>query len=171
MTRAFASNTVNYGGRVLILFLLFLLALYQFSSTGFTGFAAVCMIPAVLIFVFLAIKHQNALFWYIFTMNYFVMGLQRYGYIPVPVTAVTVLPQLLLLMAIVIIPREGKNKTVTPMLLGILLWTGYLFLQLFNETCGLPVSVSNWLTNMNFYAFYFPLYLFRTQMGHPEDTS
>lgn len=157
MTGAFTSYTRNNGGRVLILFLLFLLALYQFSSVGFTGFAVVCLLPLVAIFLFLAIKHQNALFWYIFTINYFVMGLQRYGYIPVPVTAVTVLPQLLLLMATIIIPQEGKNKMATPMLLGILLWTGYLFLQLFNETCGLPVSVSNWLTNMNFYAFYFIL--------------
>ncbi len=157
MIKALASNTMNHGGRVLILFLLFLLALYQFSSTGFTGFAAVCLIPAVIIFVFLAVKHQNALFWYIFTANYFVMGLQRYGYIPpsVPITAVTVLPQLLLLMAILINPRPGKNKMGTPMLLAILLWTAYLVLQLFNETCGLPISVGNWLTNMNFYSFYF----------------
>lgn len=157
MTGAFTSYTRNHGGRVIVLFLLFLLALYQFSSTGLTGFAAVCMIPAVLIFLYLAFKHQNALFWYIFTMNYFVMGLQRYGYIPVPVTVVTVLPQLLLLIAILIFPRNGKNNMGTPMLLGIILWTGYLVLQLFNQTCGLPISVGDWLANMNFFAFYFIL--------------
>ena len=71
------------------------------------------------------------------------------------ITAVTVLPQLLLLMAILINPRPGKNRMGTPMLLAILLWTAYLVLQLFNETCGLPISVGNWLTNMNFYSFYF----------------
>lgn len=86
------------------------------------------------------------------------MGLQRYGYIPVPVTIVTVLPQLLLLMAIIILPRENKGEKLgTPMFWGIILWTGYLLLQLFNDTCGLPISVSNWLTNLNFYAFYFIL--------------
>ena len=113
------------------------------------------MIPAVAIFLFLAFKHQNALFWYIFTMNFFVMGLQRYGYIPLPVTVVCVLPQLLLLMSLIILQRPKKSSLMTPMLLGIIIWFFYLVLQVFNRTCGLPVSVKDWLTNMNFYAFYF----------------
>ena len=158
MIGAFRSDTGNKGGRVIILFLLFLFALYQLSTSGITGFAAVCLLPLLGIFLYLAIKHQNALFWFIFTMNYFVMGLQRYGYIPVPITVVTVLPQLLLLISLLVLPREKEGgKLGTPMLLGIILWTGYLVLQLFNDTCGLPISVANWLTNMNFYAFYFIL--------------
>ena len=154
MTGALA-YTQNHGGRVIVLFLLFLLALYQLSTLGLTAFAAVCLIPAVLIFLFLAVKHQNALFWYIFTINYFVMGLQRYGYIPVPITVVAVLPQMLLLMSLLIIQRPSKNSMLNPMLLGIIIWTFYLTLQIFNRTCGLPLSVGDWLMNMNFYAFYF----------------
>lgn len=158
MTGAFASNTRNRGGRVIVLFLLFLLALYQLSTSGIAGFAAVCLLPLLGIFLFLAIKHQNALFWFIFTMNYFVMGLQRYGYIPIPVTLVTIFPQFLLLISLLIIPRKDEGgKLGTPMLLGIVLWTGYLILQLFNETCGLPISLASWLTNLNFFAFYFIL--------------
>ena len=158
MKGAFSSYANNIGGgRVIVLFLLFLLALYLLATSGLTAFAAVCMIPAVALFVFLAIKHQNALFWYIFTINYFVMGLQRYGYIPIQITIVTVLPQLLLIMAIIIIPRKGKNTMGTPMLLAILLWTLYLIIQVFNQTCGLPVSIGDWLTNLNFFAFYFIL--------------
>ena len=155
MTRAFTSYTRDHGGRVIILFLLFLLALYQLSTSGITGFAAVCMIPAVVIFVFLAIKHQDALFWYIFAMNYFVMGLERYGYIPVPITIVTLLPQLLLVMSFLIIPRPSKNSMSNPMLLAFIIWTIYLVLQVFNRTCDLPVNVGKWLTNINFFAFYF----------------
>lgn len=157
MTKSYAISGNNIGGRVFVLFLLFLVALYQFYSMGLTGFAAICMLPAIVIFVVLAIKHHNALFWYIFSMNYFVMGLQRYGFVPVPVTVVMVLPQLLLLIAIIIIPRKKGNTLATPMLLAILLWTFYLVIQVFNETCGLPVSIGDWLTNMNFYAFYFIL--------------
>lgn len=157
MIKAFASYTENnHGGRVIVLFLLFLLALYNFYIMGITGFALVCMIPAGLIFLGLATKHQEALFWFIFTMNYFVMGLQRYGYIPFPITAVTLAPQLLLLMSFIIVPRpESKNTMFTPMLLGLLLWTSYLTTQLFNQTCGLPISIPNWLQNMNFFSFYF----------------
>ena len=157
MKGAFTTYANNIGGRVIVLFLLFLLALYLLATSGLTAFAAVCMIPAVALFVFLALKHQNALFWYIFAINYFVMGLQRYGYIPVQVTIVTVLPQLLLIMAITILPKVSKNTLGSPMLLAILLWTFYLVTQVFNETCGLPVSIGDWLTNLNFYAFYFIL--------------
>ena len=157
MKGAFTSYTNNIGGRVIVLFLLFLLALYLLATSGLTAFAAVCMIPAIALFIFLAIKHQNALFWYIFTINYFVMGLQRYGFIPIQVTMVTVLPQLLLMMAIIIMPRKGNNTLATPMLLVILLWTFYLIIQVFNDTVGIPVSIGDWLTNLNFYAFYFIL--------------
>ena len=155
MTGTLTSYTQNHGGRVIVLFLLFLLALYQFYSFGFTAFAAVCLIPLIAIFLFLAIKHQNALFWYIFTMNYFVMGLQRYGYIPLPITVVAVLPQILLLMSLIVIQRPSKISMMNPMLLAIILWTFYLILQVFNDTCGLPLSIGDWLMNMNFYAFYF----------------
>lgn len=157
MTKTYATSGNHIGGRVIVLFLLFLFALYLLVTGGLTVYAAICMIPAVILFLFLAFKHQNALFWYIFSMNYFVMGLQRYGYIPVPVTVVAVLPQLLLLMAIIIIPKKAKNTLATPMLLAIMLWTLYLIIQIFNETCGLPVSISDWLTNMNFFSFYFIL--------------
>ena len=153
----YTSYERNYGGRVIVLFLLFLFALYMFTSAGITAFAAVCLVPAIAIFIFLAFKHQNALFWYIFTINYIVMGLSRYGYIPIQVTIITVLPQLLLIMAIVILPNKSKNSLGTPMLLAILIWAFYLIIQVFNHTCGLPVSIGDWLTNLNFFAFYFIL--------------
>ena len=157
MTKTYATSTNHIGGRVILLFLLFLLALYQFNKMGVMGLTAICLLPAVTIFVFLALKHQNALFWYVFFMNYFVMGLQRYGYIPLQVTIVTVLPQVLLIIALIIHPRKSKNSLGTPMLFAILLWTTYLIIQVFNETCGLPLSIPNWLTNLNFFSFYFIL--------------
>ena len=157
MIKSFTSYNSNIRGRVIVLFLLFLLAIYLLATSGLTTFAAVCMIPAIALFLFLSFKHTNALFWYIFAINYFVMGLQRYEYIPVPVTVVTVLPQLLLVMTIIINPRGSKNTLATPMLLAIFLWTFYLVIQVFNETCGLPVSIGDWIMNLNFYAFYFIL--------------
>ncbi|SDO29079.1 O-antigen ligase like membrane protein [Prevotella communis] len=157
MTKTYATSTNHIEGKVIVLFLLFLLALYLFHSVGLTGFAAICVLPAIVLFVFLALKHQNSLFWYVFFMNYFVMGLQRYGYIPLQVTIVTVLPQVLLIIAFIIHPRKCKNTLWTPMLFAILLWTTYLIIQVFNETCGLPLSIPNWLTNLNFYSFYFIL--------------
>jgi len=157
MIKTFASyKKSGFGGRAIVLFLLFLLSLYNFKIMGITGMALICMIPAGLAFLGLSLKRQNTLFWFVFTMNYFVMGLQRYGYIPVPVTVVTLGPQLLLLISFVVTSSKNqKNSLFTPMLLGIIIWTLYLVLQLFNHTCGLPTSVPHWLQNMNFFSFYF----------------
>ena len=155
MAKAITSYAENHGGRVVLLFLLFLLAIYNFSVMGITGFALVCMIPVGLLGLALAIKYQEALFWCIFFMNYFVMGLSRYGYIPVPVTMVTLAPQLILLLSFLMIPRQKKNSMLTIMMLAIIIWTLYLALQVFNHTCSLPINIGTWLQNMNFYAFYF----------------
>lgn len=157
MNKTYATSGNHIEGRVIILFLLFLFALYTLTTSGMVVYTAICIIPAIVIFIFLALKHQNALFWYIFSMNYFIMGLVRYGYIPIQVTVVTVLPQVLLILALIIHPRKGKNSLGTPMLLAILIWTSYLIIQVFNETCGLPVSIADWLTNLNFFALYFIL--------------
>ena len=157
MNKTYATSGNHIEGRVIVLFLLFLFALYTLTTSGIVVYTAICVIPAIAIFIFLALKHQNALFWYIFSMNYFVMGLVRYGYIPIQVTVVTVLPQVLLILALIIHPKKGKNSLGTPMLFAILIWASYLIIQVFNETCGLPVSIGDWLTNLNFFAFYFIL--------------
>ena len=157
MNKTYATSGNHIEGRVIVLFLLFLFALYTLTTSGIVVYTAICVIPAIAIFIFLALKHQNALFWYIFSMNYFVMGLVRYGYIPIKVTVVTVLPQVLLILALIIHPKKGKNSLGTPMLFAILIWASYLIIQVFNETCGLPVSIGDWLTNLNFFAFYFIL--------------
>lgn len=157
MNKTYATSGNHIEGRVIVLFLLFLFALYTLTTSGIVTYTAICLIPAIVIFIFLALKHQNALFWYIFSMNYFIMGLVRYGYIPIQVTVVTVLPQVLLILALIIHPRKGNNSLGTPMLLAIIIWTSYLIIQVFNETCGLPVSIADWLTNLNFFALYFIL--------------
>lgn len=171
MTKTFATSGNHIGGRVIVLFLLFLFSMYLLYTSGITFLAAICMIPIAACFIFLALKHQNALFWYIYAINYFVMGLQRYGYITIQVTIVTVLPQLLLIIAIIIHPRKSNNSLGTLMLFAIILWTFYLIIQVFNQTCGLPVSIGDWLTNLNFFSFYFILsyIIFSKIVNTPEN--
>ena len=131
MTKTYTTSGNHLEGRVIVLFLLFLFALYLLTKSGFVAYTAICIIPAIAVFIFLALKHQNALFWYIFSINYFVMGLSRYGYIPIQVTIVTILPQVLLILALIIHPRKGKNSLGTPMLFAILIWALYLIIQVF----------------------------------------
>ena len=58
------------GGRVSILFLLFLLALYQLTTSGLPAFAIICFIPVIVITVILSFRHGMFLFWLLFAINY-----------------------------------------------------------------------------------------------------
>ena len=62
----------NNGGRVLLLFLLFLLALYQLMHSGFPGFAVVCLIPALVLAIYCAFKWRMLTFWILILVNYFI---------------------------------------------------------------------------------------------------
>jgi hypothetical protein len=149
------------GGRVSILFLLFLLAIYEYYAMGVVGYALVCLIPAMIIGIILAYKHTGTFFWVIFTINYFIMGIARYVNIPIQLSAITLGPQLALLMVMIFNPNRTKGTHYgTPMLIVLLIWTFYLFSQAFNDTCMLPFSMSDWLLNMTFYSFYFLLAYF-----------
>jgi multidrug efflux pump subunit AcrB len=48
MTNNYITYSRENGGRVLLLFLLFLLAIYQFITAGFNSFAIVCIIPLLI---------------------------------------------------------------------------------------------------------------------------
>ena len=153
---AFKTYAQDNGGRIIVFFLLFLLALFEFHSMGIVGYALICMIPVMILGFMVAYRHPMALFWFIFTVNYFIMGLARYVSIPVPITVITLGPQMLLIMVLIINPKHTPDtQYATPMLLALFLWTFYLFTQAFNDTCMLPFSLSAWLMNMNFFSFYF----------------
>ena len=159
------------GGRVILLFLLFLISLYEFHSMGIMGMALVCMIPVMIVGLYLSFQYKMLLFWYIFVMNYIVMALYRYYSIPVPVTALTIMPQILLLMVCIFDIREFYNaKYGNLMLLALGIWTFYIILQIFNETCNLPLSLSAWGMNFMFYSFLFlsAYFLITTLIRTPE---
>ena len=59
-------------GRVLLLFLLFLLAMYEFVTAGFSAFAIVCLLPFVILFVYLAFSWRMFTFWTLIVVNYFI---------------------------------------------------------------------------------------------------
>ena len=126
LSQRFADYKSQAGGRVLLLFLLFLLALYEFYSMGITGYALVCIIPLVIAFIIFSFRHKMVVFWYIFIINYTIMGLTRYYPIPIPITVLTIMPQLFLL-------------------------------QIFNETCMLPISFNAWSMNFTFFSLLFIL--------------
>lgn len=149
------------GGRVLVLFLLFLIALYELYSMGISGMAFVCIIPLLIVGIYIFFQYKMAVFWFLFIMNYTIMGIDRYINIPVPKTTLTLLPEIMLLMVCVFDIRFKSNaKHANLMLLALFLWAFYIFLQLFNQTCQLPISIGDWLRNFLFYGLTFLIVYF-----------
>ena len=153
MLKDYTTYAQRNGGRVLILFLLFLLSIYEFYTMGIVGMALICVIPLLIFGLYLIFKFKMPFFWCLFIFNYVIMGLYRYFSIPLPVTAFTIVPQILLLMTCIIDVREETNaKYANLMLLALVIWAFYLILQIFNRTCLLPISMSTWMMNFLFYS-------------------
>ena len=81
MARVYSNRLSEYthenGGRVLLLFLLFLISLYSLKTSGINGMAMACSIPTVILFVYLAFKYKMLTFWALFSINYLVMFLLK----------------------------------------------------------------------------------------------
>lgn len=172
MTNSFASYSRENGGRVIILFLLFCLAIYEFYSMGIVGLALICIIPILILGIYLTFKFKMQFFWTLFVLNYLIMGLYRYVSIPLPVTAFTIFPQILLLMACIIDIRYYNNaKYGNLMLLAITIWAIYILLQIINRTCLLPISMSTWFMNFLYYvlALYIIYFIVTMMIGTPDN--
>ena len=70
MTEAFRTYSHEHGGRVILLFLLFLLAIYNLAISGFSNFAIICSIPLILLSAYLAFKWPYIVFWSLIIINY-----------------------------------------------------------------------------------------------------
>ena len=155
----------------MLLFLLFFLALYEFYAMGITGMALICMIPVAIAGLYFAFQFKMAIFWFIFIINYIIMGVNRYYSIPIPLTTLTIMPQILLLTVCLFDIRQKTNaRYINLMFLALFVWILYIFLQLFNETCLLPISVSDWSRNLLFYGllFLFSYFIITIMLRKPE---
>ena len=128
---------------------------------GITGYALVCMIPLTLVFIIFSFRYKMAVFWYIFIINYTIMGLTRYYSVTIPITALTIMPQIFLLMVCIWDIRTHTNaKYGNIMFFAIIIWSVYIVLQIFNETCMLPISLNAWGMNFTFFSLLFILAYF-----------
>ena len=63
--------THENGGKVLLLFLLFLLSIYELLHSGFNIFATICISPILIIAVYALFRWRMAAFWALIIVNYF----------------------------------------------------------------------------------------------------
>lgn len=174
MTKGFRTYAHEHGGRVSLLFLLFLLAIYNFISSGFNTFAIVCSIPLIIICVYIAFKWQHIVFWSLIFVNYFLPFLNKNEWLPygIPLSIYNELLEIALIAIVLIDIRKDHHwgRTMNLMTFATFLWTIICFLELFNNTCRLGINVSAWFTGFRLMAlqlFYF-IIIFSLYINKPE---
>jgi len=149
---AFKTYTEEHGGRVLLLFLLFLLALYELATAGFTAFAIVCALPLFALFLFLPFHSRLYLFWFLFCVNY-LLHLKDLS-LPFPMSLPNEMLELALIgFAILDVKNTHFDRLGNPMLIALIVWCGFCTLEVLNDTCGLGINIGAWYTGARMMAF------------------
>lgn len=157
MTGIVKSYAHEHGGRVGILFLLFLLAIYNFIIAGFNTFAIVCVVPLIIACIYSAFRWHHLLFWSLFIFNYFVQFLNKNEWLPsgVPISLYNELLELLLIAIALIDIRKDHHfgRSMNLMMFAVSVWTILIVLEVFNNTCGLGINVAGWFSAARLMAF------------------
>ena len=162
------------GGRVILLFLLFLLALYEFANAGFTAFAIACISPLLVIGVYILFKWRMTAFWALIFVNYFVQmkdsPIPSGGGIPMSIWDEG-LELILIAISILDARQESRfGRSVNLMLFAILIWCGLCTLELLNDTCDMGIDVAAWFTSFRLYALHLVwiILVFSIYISSPE---
>lgn len=156
MTGIVRSYAHEHGGRVGLLFLLFLLAIYSFINSGLNTFAIVCLIPAIIGLIYFAFKWNLFLFWCLILVNYFIQFINKNGWLPsgLPLSLPNELLEISIIAVMLIDIRKERHfgRSMNFMFFAITLWTFLCILELFNDTCQLGINVSAWFVGFRLMA-------------------
>lgn len=157
MTNSFTTYSRENGGRVILLFLLFCLAIYQFITAGFNAFAIICLLPLAIPIVYSMFTWKMLTFWALIFINYFLQCFNKNHLLPngIPVSMYNELLEIVLLGIAIIDTRESPHfeRTGNLMLITLLVWCGFCTLEVLNDTCGLGLNVGAWYGGARMMAF------------------
>ena len=144
--------THENGGRVLLLFLLFALAIFEFIHAGYNAFAVVCLSPLAILFCYVAFKWRMVVFWALIVVNWFIMN--RNFDTPFPKSLADEMLELILIaIALIDIRKESYfGRAWNFMLLAIMIWFGMCALEIFNDTIG--INIAAWFTGIRLLALH-----------------
>lgn len=159
------------GGRVLLLFLLFSLAIYEFVTVGFSTYAIVCLLPFLFLFVYIAFRWRMFTFWTLIFVNYFIQFMVLPP-LPLPSSVPNELLQIILLAIAIIDVRQTTHfeRTTSIMLFALIIWCFFCTIEIFNETCNLGMNIGAWYSGarmMGFQLLYIYL-VFTIYISTPE---
>ena len=150
----FHSFAKDNGGRVSLLLLLFLLAIYEFISAGFNAFAIVCAIPVIVLVILAAFHYGMLTFWALVCVNYFLQWHSISFPSGIPISMYNEMFEIILIALAIIDVKEAKFKRIANiMLYALLIWCGYCTLQVLNDTCGIGIDIGGWYTAARMMAF------------------
>lgn len=142
------------GGRVLLLFLLFLLAIYEFLHSGFSVFSIICLSPLLIIFTYILFSQRMAAFWVLIIINYFLQMKDLPLPSGIPMSLWDEMLELVLISIALIDARNNPHfeRCLNLMLAALFIWLLFCTLQLLNDTCSLGINVSAWFTSFRLIA-------------------
>ena len=153
MVTAFKTYARDNGGRVSLLFLLFLLAIYEFITAGFPAFAVVCLIPVLVLLVFAAFHFRMFTFWALIVINYLVQW-KNFPSTGLPMSLYNEMLEIILIALAIIDVKEAKFERLgNIMLFTLMIWCGFCTLQVLNDTCNIGLDIGAWYTGARLMAF------------------
>ena len=158
MARVYSNRLSEYthenGGRVILLFLLFALAIYLFINTGFNAFAVICLSPLAILFVYAAFKWKMGVFWTLIIVNWFIMN-RNYA-LPFPTSLADESIEMLLIAVAIIDVRDTPHfgRAWNLMFLAVMIWCGLCVIEILNDTCGLGMNINAWFIGFRLMALH-----------------
>ena len=170
MTNHVVAYSRENGGRVILLFLLFFLAMYQLITAGFPTFAIICILPFIVLFGYLTFKFKMFAFWSLIIINYFLQF--KLLNLPIPTSIPNEMLQILLLGIAIIDARQTPHfeRCVNIMLFALIIWCTYCTLEVLNDTCGLGINIGAWYAGARLIAYQliYILLVFSIYISSPE---
>ena len=168
----YKTNSNDTGGRAFMLFLLFGIGIYLFTSMGLSGLAIAAFVPALIIITYLTFKYDMFSFWALFAVNYLIMFLDRHSIsssLPVSVT-IEFFEIVLLVAAIIKVKGFEFANCLNIMGFIVSVWIVFGLLQAFNDTMGLGLNWASWFQgfNINFINLLFIFLVHSLYISNPK---
>ncbi len=171
MAERVTAHIQTNGGRVLLLFLLFLLAIYALITAGLPAFAVICISPLLILAVYVMFSWKMTVFWLLFFINYVIQA-KDFPTLPIPASLPNEMLQLLLLAIALLDIREKWHwgRTMNLMFFSLSIWAGFCFIEILNDTCGLGINVGAWygLSRMMCFQIIYIFLVFTLYITSPE---
>ena len=152
--KAIKFYTQENGGRVSLLFLLFLLAIFQFIHAGFNAFAIICAIPLIVLLAIVVFRIRLFSFWVLIFVNYFLQWKNTPLPSGIPMSLYNEMFEIILIALAIIDVKDLKfERTANIMFFSLLVWCGFCTLEVLNDTCGIGLDVGGWYTAARMIAF------------------